>query len=425
MKTFLFFILLFSVTASYGQSQPDTKRIKQAVSAIEKGECILIFYEERFASDFEKKQIKEFEVISQLDFGTLDSLFTKNTDSQVRLTLFYVLCKKYRSQITEKHLKAFETNQEVTMCSGRNTQKGPLNQIATYLYKNSVERKEKITNPEVLALLKEAQELEFKGPVDFELMIEKLNKANQLEPNNPIILDALAHAKFDSKIDPEGALNDFQQAITYSLDQSSLEIRYLNRGLSFMDMGNIEAACEDWKKAGDHGLSYLEQHCSQPYDRTIHNNPDSDLTLKLSLARDTAFIVSSHNSPAMSDCFAKLLIENNNLPKITVKESNLNFCLEDTDSELYLEAISEDGTKFHFFTETEISFSGNGKDLVIDPKGAYTKNLNVTGFHQFPIAGTYKIRIAIRPTRNILGLTKTYYSNWVNLVIGKNYQKDY
>ena len=308
MKSILFFTLLFSATVSYGQSQPGAKRVNQAISAIEKGECILIFYEEHFANAFEKKQFKELEVISQLNFEALDSLFMKNTNSKVKLSIFYVLCKKYRPQITEKHLNEFKTNQEVVICNGRNTEKGPLNQITAYLYKNSVERKEKITNPEAKALLIEAQELEYNGPVDFELMIKKLDEANQLEPNNPIILDALAHAKFDSKIDTEGALIDFQQAITYSLDQSSLEIRHLNRGVSLMDMGDIESACEDWKKAGDHGLSYLDQYCRQSFDAKIYENPDNDLLLKLDLIQDTAFITSSHNSPKMSDCDANSLL---------------------------------------------------------------------------------------------------------------------
>ena len=425
MKSILLFLLLFSVTVNYSQSQPDDKRLKQAISSIEKGECVLIFYQENLASDFEKKQIKELEVISQLDFGSLDSLFMKNTNSKVRLTLFYVLCKKYRSQITDKHINPLkEKREDVTVCSGRNTQKGPLTEIAAYLYENSVERKEKINNPEALALLKEAEKLKYIGPVDFELMIKKLNEANLLEPNNPLILDALGHAKFNSKIDPEGALIDFQNAITYSLDQRPLEIRHLNRGLSFMDMCDIESACEDWKKAGNNGLSYLEQYCSQPFDGRIYKNTDNAINLTLNLLSDTAFITSSHNSPAMSDCEAELVIENNSLPKITIKEGNISLHLENSESELYLEAISENGKKFHFFTEVETFFYGNGKDILINSNGTYKKTINLTALYHFPIAGMYKVRIAIRPSKNISGLTKTYYSNWVNLIIIKNYQRD-
>ncbi|MNJ84998.1 hypothetical protein D3C87_24620 [compost metagenome] len=424
MKPLLLFALLLSQSISYSQSQPDPKRLKQAISSIEKGECILIFYEERFANDFEKKQIKEFEVISQLDFNALDSLFNKNTNTKVRLTVFHILCSKYRSQITDTHISQLKTKENITVCSGRNTQKGPLTEIAAFLYQNSVERKEKVTNPEAQALMKDAQELEYIGPVNFELMIEKLNKANQLEPNNPIILDALGDAKFNSKIDVEGALIDFQNAIAYSLDQRSLEIRHLNYGLNLMGMGNIEAACKEWTNAGERGLSYLEQHCNQPFDATIHQNPDKALVLNLSLKQDTAFILSSHNSPAMSDCYAELIIENNSLPKISVQESNLNLCLENSGSELYLEAISADGKKFHFFTESEISFYGNGKELIIDSKGKHTEEINITQFHQFPNPGAYQVRIAIQPTKNISGLNQTYYSNWETLIIVPKYQRD-
>ncbi|MNE66201.1 hypothetical protein D3C80_1617360 [compost metagenome] len=126
----------------------------------------------------------------------------------------------------------------------------------------------------------------------------------------------------------------------------------------------------------------------------------------------------------MSDCYAELIIENNSLPKISVQESNLNLCLENSGSELYLEAISADGKKFHFFTESEISFYGNGKELIIDSKGKHTEEINITQFHQFPNPGAYQVRIAIQPTKNISGLNQTYYSNWETLIIVPKYQRD-
>lgn len=424
MKIILFLILIISTTISYAQSQTNSKRLKQAVSAIEKGECVLIFYTEQLASDFEKKQIKELEFVSQLSFKCIDSIFTKNTNTKVRLTLFYVLCKYYRSQITDKHFNPLkESKEDITVCSGKDTQKGPLAQIAEYLYENSVERKEKINSPEALALVKEADELNFKGPVDFEKMIAKLNEANKIEPNNPIILTALGHAKFNSGIDAEGALNDFRTAFKYSLDQKFLEMRHYNLGLNLMGMGDIQSACKEWQEAGKSGISNIEQYC-QSFDTIIYQNTDDALILKLSLNQDTAFITSSHNPPSMSDCYAKLSIENNTLPKITIKESNIRLYLENTESELYLEAISENGKKFQFFTEAETFFYGNGKDLIIAPKEIHIQEINLTANHQFPITGTYKVRIAMRPSKNILGLTKTYYSNWVPLIIAKKYQKD-
>lgn len=423
---FISLLLLSNISIGFGQTSPDNKRIKQAISAVEKGECVLLFYEEQFASDFEKKQIKELEILSQLDFNTIDSIYTKNANPNVRLTLFYILCSKYRSQITDKYINAVKDKKEtVTVCSGRNTQKGPLNEITAFLYQNSVERKEKISNPEASKLFKEAEELEYKGPVDFEKMIEILNKANQLEPNNPIILDALGNAKFNSKIDVEGALIDFQNAITYSQDQRALEFRHTNLGLSFMGMGAIEKACKEWEKSGKTGASYREQYCEQSLDTTIYQSPDQSLILNLKLEKDTSFIVSSHNPPAMSDCYAKLIIENKELQKLTIHDHNLRFCLENNGTELYLEAISADGRKFRFFTETEISFSGNGKDLIIAPKESYTKLINLTQFHQFPNPGTYRVRVAIRPTKNISGLNKTYYSNWETLIVIPKYQRDF
>ena len=98
--------------------------------------------------------------------------------------------------------------------------------------------------------------------------------------------------------------------------------------------------------------------------------------------------------------------------------------MESSDSELYLEAVAQDGTKFNFFTQSEVTFYGGKTDIIIDTKKNYSATVNLTDYHHFPVAGTYRVRIAIRPTKNISGLTKTYYSNWVSLIIVKNYQSD-
>lgn len=424
MKLILLIALLFSATQiSFSQTAPSNKQIKKAVKAVKKGECILIYYTEMLASKFEKKQIEHVKVLFELDSKKLNDLFFKETNVQLRVTLFYILCTKYRSEISEKHFDALKGNQQITLCSGQNTESASLDEVVAYFYENSVPRKEKILNPKAQILVEEAQNLWYAGPVDFEKMISLLNAADSLEPNNPIILDARGDALFNSQIDVDGGLADFQNAITHSQDEKSLLIRYHNRGISFMSMGDIDKACEDWQKAGKMGEDYVNQHCNQPFDRVIHENPDSNLVLQFTLRQDSAFISSSHNSPMMSGCYAELKISSHSKTDVTITNGNLNLALENMGEALYLEAISEDGQKFRFFTETEFEFYDGEKDLIITPEKSYTTDLDITAIHHFPRPGKYKIRIAMRPTGDIAGFSQTYYSNWQELVVVKNYQK--
>jgi hypothetical protein len=398
--------------------------LQQSLNRIGKHDCVLLYYNERFATPEQKQQAEEISFLSGLDLYTLDSLFFTEKN-EIKVQLFFVMCNKYRSAISKEHLALLDKKQKIRVCDGgSDVREVALKDLSQVLYENSVERKESIKDPRAKKLLQEANELNYNGPVDFRKMIALLDEADSLEPQNPIILSERGRAKLNSKLDVDGAFADFNHAIGYSLDQKMLEIRYHNLGLSYMELGDITAACENWHKAGNNAQRYIEQYCDQPFDTVIRNNTDSTLVLLLKLDQPTARITSSHNSPEMSSCNARLTLRNTAYQQLTIVGNNLDYGLENSNSALYLEAISEDGKKFCFFTEIDSHIYSGDNDTKLSAGEVYNQEVDLTFVHQFPYAGTYKVRVVLRPSKNVKGLEQTVYSNWETLVIVKDYQSE-
>jgi|GEM_PF-2278264 len=417
-----FLILLFFVFCgtTFAQGSKYTRDLQQLLQRLEKHNCVLLF-PDRDANTEKTRQADDMKSLAELNFHTIDSLFHTGK-KELKLQLFLVMCFHHRPEITKEHLAMLDDSQKISVCDGGNTiAEVPLRDLAAMLYQNSVERKEKIRNPEALKLFEAAEELLYNGPVNFAKMISLLDQADDLEPQNPIILDARGSAKFDSQLDVDGAFADFDNAIAYSLDQNVLELRYYNLGLAFLSRGDLTTACEHWQKAGHHGLEYIEEYCAQPFDTVIHANPDSNLVLTLKTDEPTARIVKSHNSPEMSSCYAQLTIRNAGHAPLTISDDQLDYGLESSDRTLCLEAISEDGKKFRFFTETESYTFGAEKSKKLTVGEEYSKKINLTQLHQFPYPGSYQVRIVLRSSKNLRGLQNTYYSNWQTLVIVKDY----
>lgn len=120
-----------------------------------------------------------------------------------------------------------------------------------------------IQNQQALQLYSQAQEEDAKGSAGFKKALELLNKADKIEPQNAIILHERGLIKIHSQIDVEGGFKDLQQSIDFSKDEEGKQIRYLNRGLTYMDFDEMEKACEDWKKAGKEGKEYIKEYCNQ------------------------------------------------------------------------------------------------------------------------------------------------------------------
>lgn len=119
-----------------------------------------------------------------------------------------------------------------------------------------------IKNEHALKLYIQAQAEDAKGSVGFKKAIELLNEANSIEPNNAMILHERGLIKIHSHLDVQEGFEDLQKSIDFSKDENSKQIRYNNRGLSYMDIGEREKACLDWAKAGNYGKSYLKKYCN-------------------------------------------------------------------------------------------------------------------------------------------------------------------
>lgn len=421
MKRFLYLLCLtFCFNTCFAQSTPT---VSQAVKSIKKFDCILLFFQKQFETDAVIEHKKNLDVLSNTDFKQLDQLFDAEDNIKVRVSIYYVMCSKYRDQLTEKHFKAFESNKIVEICSGRNTEKVSVNQLAAYLYENSKPRLENIKSPDAFGLFQKAKELNFSGPVDFELMLDLLNQADSIEPNNPIIIEEIARAKWNSELDIDGALIDFQRAIDLSKDTMQLERRYHNRGLTYLCMEDIESACKDWEKAGVSGKEYIEQYCHLQFEPVVNANVDSLIKLNFNLFSDTVFITHACNVTEMTPCQFNLIIDNRSHPNLKLKDGVFDFGLENGESELFLEAVDSSGKKFQFVSNDEFYKLGKDHEYTLVQGKSISIELNITEQHHFPKEGKYRVRIVLRPTKNLQALTKNYYSNWQELFVVKRLEK--
>lgn len=103
-----------------------------------------------------------------------------------------------------------------------------------------------------------AYDFQLEGNLDTSLIC--FNIADKLSPDHPQILHArgLLIAKLHGG---KAALKDLNRSIELTSDERKKQIRICNRALIHMDMGNMEAACRDWKNAGKYGKHYVEEYC--------------------------------------------------------------------------------------------------------------------------------------------------------------------
>jgi tetratricopeptide (TPR) repeat protein len=277
---------------------------------------------------------------------------------------------------------------------------------------------ESFKTKEAFSFYKQAEMESFQGQKGLKKALEFYNKADQAEPNNPIILSDRGLFKFDSQLDVDGAFEDLRKGIELSTNKTLLQIRYLNRGLCFMGIHDIESACEDWKKAGKDGANYLKKYCNYKSNEPFNKNPDDKIELKLSLIDKKAKIISKHNPAEMSNCNAKITLQNNGDETIEIDGGSLFFGLEKDDFSLYLEA-EFNGKRFIFFSSGEFEIYGPNKVTFVKKKESVTNEISITEQHHFPYLGIYKIRVVLRPSKQTKGINQTYYSNWEKLEIVK------
>jgi tetratricopeptide (TPR) repeat protein len=101
-----------------------------------------------------------------------------------------------------------------------------------------------------------AQEHEMNGELD--KAISHYDKAHQLSPENPMILHARGLVKSNMK-KYESSIIDLNKSIELTEENDLKEIRIGNRALTYMQMGNMENACQDWKKCN--AINYIKKYC--------------------------------------------------------------------------------------------------------------------------------------------------------------------
>lgn len=275
-----------------------------------------------------------------------------------------------------------------------------------------------INNPQAREYYRIAQEQSYKGKDGFQNAIDLLDKADSIEPKNAVIIHERGLIKFNSHIDVKGAFVDLDNSIAYSTDERSLQYRYNNRGLCYMQICDIKSACADWLKAGKSGSSYIDKYCNNCSDSLFQSNRDKKIEVVLDLIDKNTKILSTHNSPAMSECKSKITIKNiNNEKDLKILGSSLDYGLPEDSCSLYLEAQFENGEKFIFFTNSTYAYYPTKKVTEIKKGDEYSQEQNITYLYQFPYSGIYKIRVAIRPSKVLKGIETTYYSNWETLKV--------
>jgi tetratricopeptide (TPR) repeat protein len=121
-------------------------------------------------------------------------------------------------------------------------------------YKSS----ELFQNKESEELFKQAQAFQFKGQLDSAIVY--FDKADNSAPYTALILHERGLLKSNMKKYDE-ALIDLDKSIELTTDQRQKEIRISNRALTYLEMGKMTEACNDWRNSGKWGKSYIEKYC--------------------------------------------------------------------------------------------------------------------------------------------------------------------
>ncbi|NOQ72913.1 MAG: hypothetical protein GQ574_12970 [Crocinitomix sp.] len=276
---------------------------------------------------------------------------------------------------------------------------------------------ETIVNQKADELFARAQIEGNKGVFEWAGALDLYNQANELEPENPIILHARARLKIMSEIDIDGGFEDHSAAIEFSKDDWGLRCRYQDRALDFLNIGDICSACEDWKKVGD-AQNYLTKYCKREFTNDLKGNNDERISVEIVLEDSISFMKSGKKTGGMTPVMANLIVKNISFPELIIKGGLLDFGHEvGSMTSLFLEAVDSDENKFHFFKANTYSSTSSSPNHTLKAGSELNKRMDIFHLHHFAYPGTYKVRVGLRPSKNVRGLENTYYSNWVTVTI--------
>ena len=116
------------------------------------------------------------------------------------------------------------------------------------------------TNKKAISYFQIAQKFEENGKLDSALMY--FNKADSIAPNTPIILHERGLLKSSLELFKE-AIKDIDKSIELTKDEKQKLVFTENRGLTYLDMGEKDKACADFKAIGNfgNGKKYIEKYC--------------------------------------------------------------------------------------------------------------------------------------------------------------------
>jgi tetratricopeptide (TPR) repeat protein len=276
---------------------------------------------------------------------------------------------------------------------------------------------DQIKNTVAFEKYKEGQNAHNQGKRGWEKARVLLNEADSLEPNNPSILSERGLFRLHSQTDIDGGLLDLQRAFELTTSSRRKEIFANNLGLTYMEIADIESACETWKYAGQMGNNYIREYCTYKKEPIIQPNLDEKLTITLNLEDTIALVTSRYNIPQMSTCNALLTLNNEGYRQIRVPGGSFNYGLLQDNMDLFMEAVDQAGKKLVFFTEMEYFYYRSNEDKIVSAGESFTQEVNLTFAHHFWKEGEYKIRIGLRSGTENLGFKGVYFSNWVNLTV--------
>lgn len=107
-------------------------------------------------------------------------------------------------------------------------------------------------------LYRRAQAFQYNGQLDSALVY--FDKADKAAPNTALILHERGLLKSNMTKYNE-ALIDLNKSIELTTDQELKESRISNRALTYLAMGKIKEACNDWSHSGKSGRGYMEKYC--------------------------------------------------------------------------------------------------------------------------------------------------------------------
>jgi len=281
--------------------------------------------------------------------------------------------------------------------------------------------KDKIKNSEASKLIKQANSILLSEPSKSKLALELAENANQLEPENPLILETIFDAKMACKLSPYDALKDLNNAIILSKDKTALQLRYKKRAMTYFNLQNLNSACKDWQNGGELCSEYVTKYCHH-FDTIIHENIDSNIVLSLSIDCDTVRVFPLKEYNRMSRCYGNLTIKNNEIQDFQFDKNFVVVLENETYASCYIEAVNVNTKeKFQFYLPPLDMLSQPREIVKLKAGDEFVQRIFVSsGTIMYSSPGTYKIRLAIRPTTEMTGFINTYYSNWQNLVVIEN-----